>query len=157
MMMMLMIIMNCFCGMVDYKKTLILITSWEICQTLSPSWNSGTRQAGFVPAQNLSSHLVEWSCALVITNTPHHHDLTWKKHISSAFSTYNCQKFANLQFKLLFFCYAILFFVIFIYLNASYWYNSGVLFILYHIMLSFQLIHYYNKNIRNKLWNVERK
>ena len=31
---------------------------------------SPTRRAGFEPAQNLSSGLVEWSCAVVITTTP---------------------------------------------------------------------------------------
>ena len=34
---------------------------------------SPTRRAGFEPAQNLSSGLVEWSCAVVITNTPRCH------------------------------------------------------------------------------------
>ena len=34
--------------------------------------NSDTLRAGFEPAQKLSSGLVEWSCAVVITTTLHH-------------------------------------------------------------------------------------
>ena len=33
-------------------------------------------RAGFEPAQNLSSGLVEWSCAVVITATPRRHNAT---------------------------------------------------------------------------------
>ena len=51
--MMMMMMMNCFCGMV----------------TSSASRISDTLRAGFEPAQNLSSGLVEWSCAVVITTT----------------------------------------------------------------------------------------
>ena len=38
-----------------------------------PSRISDTLRAGFEPAQNLSSGLVEWSCTVVITTTPRHH------------------------------------------------------------------------------------
>ena len=43
---MMMMMMNCFCGMVDRRKAISLISS-------------DTPQAGFEPAQNLSSGLVE--------------------------------------------------------------------------------------------------
>ena len=48
-------LLNCFCGMVDRRKAFSLIS---------------TPRAGFEPAQNLSSGLVEGSCAVVITTTP---------------------------------------------------------------------------------------
>ena len=67
---MIMMIINCFCGMVDRRKVFSLISSWDHCQRSSPSRISDTPRAGFEPAQNLSSGLVEWSCAVVITTTP---------------------------------------------------------------------------------------
>ena len=39
----------------------------------SPVRISNTPQAGFEPAENLNSGLVEWSCAVVINNTLQHH------------------------------------------------------------------------------------
>ena len=65
-MMMMMMIMNCFCGMVDQRKVISLISSRDHCQRSSPSRISDTSRARFEPAQNLSSGLVEWSCAVVI-------------------------------------------------------------------------------------------
>ena len=62
-------LMNCFCGMVDRRKTFSLISSRDHCQRSSPSWISDTSRAGFEPAQSLSSGLVEWSCTVVITTT----------------------------------------------------------------------------------------
>ena len=62
--------MNCFCGMVYRQKTISLISSRDHCQRSSPSRISDALRAGFEPAQNLSSGLVEWSCAVVITTTP---------------------------------------------------------------------------------------
>ena len=53
------LMMNCFCGMVDQRKTLGFISSRDHCQRFSPSQISDTPQAGFEPAQNLSSHFVE--------------------------------------------------------------------------------------------------
>ena len=70
MMMMMVMVMNCFCGMVDQQKEFSLISSRDHCQGSSPSQISDTPPAGFEPAQNLSSGLVEWSCAIVITTTP---------------------------------------------------------------------------------------
>ena len=51
--------MNCFCCMVDRRKTFSLISSRDHCQESSPSQISDTPRAGFEPAQNLSSGLVE--------------------------------------------------------------------------------------------------
>ena len=62
--------MNCFCGMVDRRKAFSPISSRDHCQRSSPLWISGTSQAGFQPAQNLSSGFVEWSCTVVVTTTP---------------------------------------------------------------------------------------
>ena len=50
-----MMMMNCFCGMVDWRKAFSLISSH--CQRSSPSQISDMPWAGFV----------EWSCAVVIT------------------------------------------------------------------------------------------
>ena len=58
-MMMKMMVMNCFSGMVDQRKAFSLISSWDHCQRSSPLQISDTPQAGFEPAQNLSSGLVE--------------------------------------------------------------------------------------------------
>ena len=77
------LLMNCFCGMVDWRKAFSLISSWDHCQRSSPSRISDTPRAGFEPAQNLSSGLVEWSCAVVITTTPCHHPFS--THIYGTF------------------------------------------------------------------------
>ena len=70
MMMMMMMMMNCFGGMVDRQKVLSLISSGDLCQRSSPSRISAMPQARFEPAQNLSSGLVEKSCAVAITAAP---------------------------------------------------------------------------------------
>ena len=67
--------MNCFCGMVDQWKAFSLISSRDHCQRSSPSRISDMPRAGFEPAQNLSSGLVELSCAVGITITPRRHEL----------------------------------------------------------------------------------
>ena len=67
----MMMMMICFCGMVDRRKAFSLISSRDHCQRSSPLQISDTPQAGFEPAQNLSSGFVEWSCAVVVTTTPH--------------------------------------------------------------------------------------
>ena len=61
--------MHCFCGMADRRKAFSLIFSRDHCQRSSPSRISDTLRAGSEPAQNLSSGLVECSCAVVITTT----------------------------------------------------------------------------------------
>ena len=62
--------MNCFCGMVDRWKAFRLISSRDRCQRSSPSRISDTPWAGFGPVQDLSSGLIEWSHAVMITTTP---------------------------------------------------------------------------------------
>ena len=61
-----------FCAMVDWRKAFSLISRRDHCQRSSPSPISGTPRGGLETAQNLSSGLVEWSCAVVITTTPWH-------------------------------------------------------------------------------------
>ena len=63
----MMMIMICFCGRVDRQKAFSFISSWDHRQRSSPLRISNTSWAGFEPAQNLSSGIVEWSCAVVIT------------------------------------------------------------------------------------------
>ena len=72
-MMMMRLMMNCFGGMDDRQKAFLLISGWDHCQRFSPCKISDTPQAGFEPAQNLSSGFVEWSCAAMITITPRCH------------------------------------------------------------------------------------
>ena len=78
---MMMMMMNCFCGMVDWRKAFSLISSQGHCQRSSPSWISDMPRAGFEPAQDLSSGFVEWSCVVVITTTPRCHNFAPGWHI----------------------------------------------------------------------------
>ena len=55
----MMMMMNCFCGMVDRGKPFSHISSQNHCQRSSSSQISETPRAGFEPAQNLSSSLVK--------------------------------------------------------------------------------------------------
>ena len=57
--MMMKMVMNCFCGMVDQRKVFSLISSRNQCQKSKPLRISDTPRAGFELAQNLSSGLVE--------------------------------------------------------------------------------------------------
>ena len=66
---MIMKMMNCFCGMVDRRKVYSLISSRDHCQRSSPSGISVAPRAGSEPAQSLSSSFHEWSCAVVTTVT----------------------------------------------------------------------------------------
>ena len=61
--------LNCFSRMVDQWKVFSLISRQDHRQRSSWSWFSNRLHAGFEPAQNLSSSLVEWNCAIVITTT----------------------------------------------------------------------------------------
>ena len=92
--MMMMMMMNCFCGMVDRQKAFSLISSWDHCQRSSPSRISDMPWAGSEPAQNLSSGLVEWSCAVVLvyaTLVPHfnEHVLVSERDMALIKSIYN--------------------------------------------------------------------
>ena len=76
------IILNCVCGMVDRRKAFSLVFSRDHCQRSSPSLISNMSRAGLEPAQNLSSGLFEWNCAILITIAPRQHlpkirTLTW--------------------------------------------------------------------------------
>ena len=55
----MMMMMNCFCGMVDRQKAFGLISSWDHCQRSSPSQIFDMLRAGFEPVQNLISGFVE--------------------------------------------------------------------------------------------------
>ena len=61
--------MNCFYGMVDWRKVFSIISSRDYCQRSSPSRISNTPQAGFEPAQNLRSGVAGQSCTVVRTTT----------------------------------------------------------------------------------------
>ena len=99
MMMMMMMMKNCYCGMVDRRKVFSLISSRDHCQRSSTSQISDTPRAGFEPAQNLSSDLVEWSCAAVITTTPRRHSLFLNLFLTVATLTF---LFLNLSQALFF-------------------------------------------------------
>ena len=73
--------MNCFCGMVDQRKACSPISSWDHSQRFSPSRISEMLGAVFEPVQNLSSGLVEWSCAVAKTTTPRRHYNAMDNHI----------------------------------------------------------------------------
>ena len=61
---------------VGYHSIPVLhLCCWYHCLRSLPI--SDTLQAGFEPVQNLSSGLVEWSCAVVITTTPQHHHVAY--------------------------------------------------------------------------------
>ena len=86
-----------FCGMVDQQKVFSLISSQDHCQRYSPSQISDMLQAAFEPAQNLSSGLVEWSYAVVITTTP------WGLEfccLSLLPETYFCKQFSHCKLLL---------------------------------------------------------
>ena len=69
MVIMMVMMLNCFCGTVYRRKAFSLISSRDHCQRFSPSRISDTPRTGFEPAQNVSSGFVEWICAVVITTT----------------------------------------------------------------------------------------
>ena len=73
-------------------KGVYLISSQNHCQRFLPSRVCDTPRAGFEPAQNLNSGLVEWSRAVAITTTPRRH-YCWIKQlivVSSKFYSKIC-------------------------------------------------------------------
>ena len=88
MMMRIMMMMNCFCGLVDRRKTFNLISSRDHFQRLSPSRIFDTPGARYEPAKNQSSGFVEWSCAAVITTTPRRHICQLNNYFLSFFWIY---------------------------------------------------------------------
>ena len=67
---MMMMMMICFCDMVEQRKAFSLISGGGNCQRSSPSRSSNTPRTGFEPVQSMSSGLVERSYTVVITTTP---------------------------------------------------------------------------------------
>ena len=65
------LIMNCFCGMVNRQKAFSLISSRERCQSSSPSQIYDTPRAGFAPAQNLLSWMKLCNIDNHYTTVPH--------------------------------------------------------------------------------------
>ena len=88
MMMRIMMMMNCFCGLVDRRKTFNLISSRDHFQRPSPSRIFDTPGARYEPAKNQSSGFVEWSCAAVITTTPRRHICQLNNYFLSFFWIY---------------------------------------------------------------------
>ena len=84
-----MVMMNCFCGMVDRRKALSFISNQDHYQRSPPSRLSDMLHVGFEPTQNLSSGFVEWNCAAVITNTPWCHKPDNRAWQHFAFSNIN--------------------------------------------------------------------
>ena len=80
--------MNCFCGLVDRRKTFNLISSRDHFQRPSPSRIFDTPGARYEPAKNQSSGFVEWSCAAVITTTPRRHICQLNNYFLSFFWIY---------------------------------------------------------------------
>ena len=70
---MMMKMTNCFCGIADQRNTFSLIICRNHCQRSPPSQISDTVRAGFEPAQNMISSLVEWSCEVTTTTTSRCH------------------------------------------------------------------------------------
>ena len=100
-MMMTMMMMNCFCGMVDRRKAFSIISSRGRRQRSSPPRISDMLRAGFEPAQNLSSGLVERGCVVGITITPRFH---FKSDFKSDFNSHFKSRFKShfkSDFKLL--------------------------------------------------------
>ena len=61
--------MNCFCGMVNWHKRHLALFPARIIVRDPHHSESDMPWAVFEPEQNLSSGLVEWSSAIVITTT----------------------------------------------------------------------------------------
>ena len=89
-MMMMMMMMNCFVVWLTNQRCLVFISSQDHCQRSSPLQISDMLRSGFEPAQNLSSGLIEWSCAVVIITTPRCHKfndwvIQWYKKVINLF------------------------------------------------------------------------
>ena len=56
---MMMMMMNCFCSMVDQRKAFSLISSWDHCQRSSPSRISDMPRAGYHPFRKHHSIFIE--------------------------------------------------------------------------------------------------
>ena len=65
--------LNCFCGMVHQQKAFIPYFQMGLLSEILTLQISNMLWPGFEPVQNLSSDIVEWNCAVVITTTPQCH------------------------------------------------------------------------------------
>ena len=84
------------CGMVDCRIVLSFNPSRDHFQRLSPSWISYYKlRAGVEPAQSLSSGVIEWSFAVVITITPRPHLLTFCCMFWSYYTHYRINWYGN--------------------------------------------------------------
>ena len=64
----MMVMMNCFCGMVDQRKAFSLISNQDHCSPCSLWRISDTTRAGFDPVQNLSSKVVQQCHKIIADN-----------------------------------------------------------------------------------------
>ena len=69
-MMMMMMMMNCFCGVIDERILCSLVSSRDHFQRSSLSLTSNMVQARFEPGQNLIWGFAKWCWAVVTTTTP---------------------------------------------------------------------------------------
>ena len=74
-----MIMMNYFCGMVDWRKTLALFPAKTVVSGSHNCKSFEMSRTGFEPAQDLGSHFVKWSCTVVTATTPGRHLVTVKQ------------------------------------------------------------------------------
>ena len=58
-----------FCRMVNWRKALSIICSWDRCHRFSMSQISDMPRAGFEPVRNLGSDFIEQGCVVLITYT----------------------------------------------------------------------------------------
>ena len=86
---MMIMITNCFCIMVERWKAFSLISSRDHSQRFSPSSISDMLRAGFEPVQGLNSDFFEWNCAAVITTTPQHPIPLLRTHIQELSRDYH--------------------------------------------------------------------
>ena len=82
--------MNCFYGMVDWRKALSLTSSRDNFQRSSPSRILYTPQAGFEPTQNLSLAFVK----MKLQSSDNHHK---RRHILLVSLIVECFKFALIE------------------------------------------------------------
>ena len=111
-MMMMMMMIDCFLGMVDRRKTSSLIFNQDHCQRFLLSRISDTLRAEFEPVQNLSSSLIEVNCIVVVTTRPRNHinisSATHKTWLKVEFASRNSFKHNEKRF-LFHFCFIKLF------------------------------------------------
>ena len=67
---MMMIMMNCFSGMVDRRNLISIIFSRNLYQRFSPSKISDMPGARFKSLPKINSNFVEWSWVVMLTLTP---------------------------------------------------------------------------------------